>query len=135
MGAAEAFEARQQPLARKGGGGADGERCRARAPAHLLDRRRQAIEAVAEALEAGLTRFGEQDLAIEAAEQRHPQPFLERFHLMADRRRRHMQLGRRLAHAQVAGGGLEGAQRIEGRQPAAHSRHFRVRYSKSSTEK
>jgi hypothetical protein len=100
VGASEALEARQQPLARKGGRGADGKPNLGRRSAQLLDGCRQAVEAVAQALEAGLAGIGEQDLAVEAAEQRDAQPFLQRLHLMADRRRRHVQLGGRLADAQ-----------------------------------
>src|SRR5262249_3398200 len=128
------LEARQQPLALKRGRSADGEWNLACAAAHLLNRRRQAIKAVAQTFEAGLTGIGEQDLAVEPAKQRDAQPLLEPLDLMADGCRRHVQLGGGLADAQMARSCLESTQRVQGRQSSAHSA-FRIRYSKPSTEK
>src|SRR5690606_41996252 len=57
---------------------------------------------------------------VEPAEQRQAEMRLERFHLMADRRRRHMQLGRGLAEAEMPRRGLESAQRVERGQASRH---------------
>ena len=58
---------------------------------------------------------------VAAAEQRPAEIRLERLDLMADRRRGHVELFGRLGEAQVARGGLEGAQRVERRKTSGHA--------------
>jgi hypothetical protein len=71
----------------------------------------------------GLPVGGQRQPAGEAEEQAHAQVGLEDAHLMADRRLGHVQLVRRAGEAEQAGGGLEGAQGIEGRQRGVHPGH------------
>ena len=59
-----------------------------------------------------------------ADEQADAELFLQPLDLMADRGLRDVQLGRRLREAQMPGGGLEGAQSIQRRQPGGHLLQF-----------
>ena len=74
---------------------------------------RQPVKSLRQPRQAGLTGVGQQQCAIQPSEELYTQIILERLHLMADRGRGHVELLRRLGKAQMAAGGLKGAQRIE----------------------
>jgi hypothetical protein len=125
------MSAETQPLGGEGGGDRDGQ-----APA--IDRGGehrgglgQPVEGFAQRRQRDLGGVGEQQALGGAFEQRSPDIVLEILDLLADRARRHRQLVGGAAEVQMAGRGLEGAQRIERRQPAAfHS--FPKRLGRSS---
>ena len=87
-------------------------------PAHA---RPQPIERVAHRRQQHLALVGQDQRPVHAAEQRRAQVLLERADLMADRRLGDEQLVGRLGEAEVAGRGLERAQRIERRQSGRHA--------------
>jgi hypothetical protein len=122
---AKAFEARHQPFGCDRWRSGHGEQADAVALTSARHRFGDALESVAQPRQAGLTRIGQAHRAIETAEELHAEIGLERFDLMADRRRRHAQLLGRGVEAEMARGGLEGTQRVERRQ-AGHG--FRLDY-------
>ena len=87
--------------------------------ADRLHRGRERVEAFAQLRQAGARRVGELHAARRAAEELHAEVLLEAFHLVAHRRLRDVQLGRRFLERQVARGGFEYPQRIQ-RQAIDH---------------
>ena len=88
--------------------------------AKRLEPHRQAVEGLPDEGLAGLTRLA-QDQALGApVEQLQPEAVLQGLDLMADRALGDVQFRRRVGEAEVAGGGLEGAQGVQGRQGASH---------------
>jgi len=67
--------------------------------------------------QAELALVGQRKHAIGPVEQRDAEEFLQHFHLVADRRRRDVELMTRPDEAQMARRGLEAAERVERRQP------------------
>jgi len=88
--------------------------------ADRLYRRCERVEALAQARQRRARRLGELHAAPGAAEQFHAQVFLERLDLVADGGLRDGKLVRRLLERQVARGGLEYPQRVQGRQAINH---------------
>ncbi len=88
---------------------------------HLQRGTGQAVEALGDAGQIGPPRFGDADTARLAPEQVQPQQLLQRLDLLAHRPRGHAEFGPRLDERPVAGGGLEGAERVERRQSAQGS--------------
>ena len=84
------------------------------------DRAAQAFEAGADARVDQPGGVGQLDGARAAMKQLEPQQVLETADLVAERSRRHVQLLGRFGETDVAGGGLEGPERVQGRQGAAH---------------
>ena len=86
--------------------------------------RRDGLADLAEAgLEPGQQQFAlrrQIDGADAALEQVDAQEFLQAADLMAERAWRHAQLLGRLGHAQMPGGGFEGAEAVQGRKRAMH---------------
>ena len=116
MPRAEAAEPRHQP-----GGGerrrrTDRQHAGIRQCPQPTRRLADLAECVADRREIVLACLGQHQRAVAAAEQLCAQPLLQSAHQLAHRARRHRQFGRRLLHAEMAGGGLEGAQGVEGRQ-------------------
>ena len=81
---------------------------------------RQAFEGVRHVRQQGLALRGEDQAAVQALEQRHAERLFQVLHLLADGTGRDGELRRGGLEAQVAAGGLEGAQSVEGRQAMAH---------------
>jgi hypothetical protein len=105
----EVGEARHQPARRKHRRRGDHQLGLVTFFADHLHRARQRVEALAQLRQAGARRVGELHAAAGAAEQFHTEVFLQRFHLVAHRRLRDVQLDRRILERQVARGGLEHA--------------------------
>ena len=59
---------------------------------HEIDRARQGVESLAQAADGRLRLRGKRQAAVDALEQLHPEVILQQLHLLADRRRRHMQV-------------------------------------------
>ncbi len=83
---------------------------------HPARRLADLAEGVADRHEIGLSGFGQCERAVGATEQCRAKPLLQAAHQLADRARRNGQFGGGLLHAEVAGGCLEGAQGVQGRQ-------------------
>ncbi len=118
---AETVEPGHQPFGAEGGRHADRERPALVARAQRVHGRGEALEALAKTRQTGLSRIGESQRAVGALEQRQPQVGLQALDLMADRRGRHVQLLGGARDAQVAGGGLEGAERVQRWQISLHN--------------
>jgi hypothetical protein len=73
-------------------------------------------------------RFGELDAAIAAPEQRHAEVGFQRLDLPADGAVSEMQFAGGVGKTQALGRDLEGRQRLERRQAAAHRWLFRVNF-------
>jgi hypothetical protein len=118
MGALEGAQPGRQPLGRERGGRGYGQ------PAPVHRRREQAgrlgqpVERLAQGGQGGLGRVGQQEALGRALEERRADIVLQVLDLLGDRARRHRQLVGGAAEVQVAGGRLEGAQRVQRGQPA-----------------
>ena len=110
----EAMQARRQPAQREGRDQADIQRAGIGLAADALQRIGHAVEGVAQIGQQRLAFAGDLEPARAAHEQRHAEPLLERLHLVADRRLGDVQLLGGVRETCVTGGGLEGAQRIQG---------------------
>ncbi len=75
---------------------------------------------------------GERQSARQAAEERHTQPILQRLHLMADRALADAQLLPCSREAQMAGGGVEGAECIQGELGPVHGGKLWIQFMASS---
>ena len=107
----EIAKPRHQPAGGEGDRQAERQYAAVTARLDLLHRLRQSIEAVADARPQGLAGIGQEKAAGEAAEQRLAQLILQELHLMADRGLGDAELGGGAREAQMAGRGLEGAER------------------------
>ncbi len=121
MGGAKPPETGQQPFRGKGRQHRRAQHARGIVLMQAPRRLDQAIEGGADVGKIGLGGVGQQQTAADAAEQLEPQPLLEAADLMADRRLGDVELGRRRGEAEMPGGGLEGAQRVEGRKLTTHN--------------
>ena len=121
----EAMQARRQPAQSEGRDQADIERAGVGLAADALQRVGHAVEGIAQVGQQRLAFAGDLEPARTAHEQRHAQPLLERLHLVADRRLGDVQLLGGVGEGGVAGGGFEGAERVQRQLRAAHLRHRR----------
>ena len=87
-----------------------------------VGREPQIVEGGADAGEVFLRLRRQRQRAVLADEQANAEFFLQPLDLMADRGLRDVQLGRGLRETQMPGGGLEGAQPVQRRQPGGHLR-------------
>lgn len=101
------------------------QRAAAIARAQALGGRRDAVEGLARGAKTDLPLLGQQERPVEAAEELAPEMLLERLHLMADRGLGDVQLLGGPGEAEMARRGLEGAERVEGRETAGHRRIYR----------
>ena len=113
---AKAAETRHQPGFRECRRRADREHAGAGRGLQATRRLADLAEGVADRHEIALTGFGQHEGAVAAPEQLRPEPFLEAAHELAYGAGRDRQFGGGLFHAEVAGGGLEGAQGVQRRQ-------------------
>jgi len=114
---------RQQPFGGQRRQCGDGQHMVVVFAQHPVGREPQIIERGADPGQVvpGFRRQGER--AVLPDEQAYPKFLFETLDLMADRGLRDVELGCRLREAQMPGGGLEGAQSIERRQPGGHFPH------------
>jgi hypothetical protein len=120
MPAVEVGEARDQPMRREGGQHADGERA-LRPAAQLRDTTGDAVQRVAHRRGEFAPRLGQLHAAAAPMEQRDAELALQSLHLMADRTVGDVQFLAGAAEIAVASGGLEGAERLQGRQSRDHA--------------
>ena len=102
------FEARYEPADREGRQGIDAEDADPPLLARASAGKRDAIERRADLGKIGCSRFGQLDPAVEAAEERRPEPRLERLDLPADRAVGHVKLLAGPRESEAPRGGLEG---------------------------
>jgi hypothetical protein len=95
---------------------------RAQAP----DRSANAGEGFGEPGQQHARRGGQLDRSVEAMKQTDAEIGFEGMDLMADRRRRHVELFGRLAEAHMPGGRLESAQRTQGWKMACRHENFSI---------
>ena len=81
---------------------------------HALDAGRESLDPFLQRRQAGFGRRGQRQPARAPVKELRAELILEAADLLADGRRRHVQLGRGPREAQVAGSGLEGDQGVEG---------------------
>ena len=120
LGLAKTLDPGHQPLGGEGGGGRDRDQAAGLQVPDPGDPGGQVVEAVAQVRQGRLAGLGQPDRPLAALEQGHAQIVLQALDLMADGGGGHVQLLRRLGEAEMAGGGLEGAQGVERRQSARH---------------
>ena len=120
MRGAEAVEPRQQPAEREAADGADAQHLAPLAAVEAVEHARHPVEGLAEHRQQGLAFVGQRQPARQAAEQGQAEPFLQRLHLMAQRRRRDAKLDRGPGEAQMARRRLEGAKAVEREIGADH---------------
>ena len=125
VGRGEPRQARAEPAAGEGGHDGDHQRAGRRAAAHLLDRAGEAGEGLAQLGQGAPAGLGQRQPARQAAEQGDAEVGLEEADLLADRGRGHGELVGGPGEAAEAGGGLEGAERVQGRQAARHGREHK----------
>ena len=92
--------------------------------AYLLHRLRQLVKALPQYRQGGLSSLGEPKRPGQAPEKGHLKQFFQSLDLMADRCRRHIQLGRRLCKTEMPAGRLEGPESVQGRVRSIHSLHL-----------
>jgi hypothetical protein len=109
----ESVQPRHQPAGGEQGRRADRQRSQAGEAAAALDSGRERLECLLHLGHHCLAGVGELQRPGQPAKQLDPQLVLQRLHHVADGRRGDVQLRRRLLEAQVAGGGLEGAKRVQ----------------------
>ncbi len=112
----ETMQPRHQPLRRQRGGDSDLEGDSVLFGSQALDRLAQAIEALLQLGQTEPCPVRQFQNAIAAVEQLYPQVFFQTLDLMADGRRRDVELLRGFLKAQMPGGGLKGPQSVKRRQ-------------------
>ena len=122
MDLAEALETGDQPGGGEGGHDADRQAPPAPEAADLAQPLGDAAEALAEIPQTRPAGLRQLPFAIDPAQELGVQIGLQQLHLLADRRGGHMQLGRGPLEALMPGGGLEGAQGVEGGKAFRHGR-------------
>ncbi len=122
----EGGQARDEPDHREGRGAADRQHVVQLRPGAADQRRRLAElrEGVAHEREIDAADGGELEAAMAALEEAAAQALLEMADLMADRRRRQVELGGRPGEAQMPRRRLEGAQRMQRREGGHASRAY-----------
>jgi hypothetical protein len=133
MGRAEAVEPGYQPLGREGRCYRDGELVAALVGPQALARLGQAVEALTQRRNGQLAGIGQQQGSGHTTEQGQADEVFQSLHLMADRRRRDVELPGGLGEAQVPCRGLESAQGIQRGDASAHG-DLHIRISKPSQE-
>ena len=122
IGLREAAEPVHQPLGREVGRRADREDAGGLPLQQPLGAERDAVEGVANDVEVVAAGLGDDQPLALAIEELEAELGLERLHLVADRALGDAELLRGAGEALVAGGGLEGPERVQRRQPARHRR-------------
>ena len=120
-GRLEGAEPAHQPVGGERRADADGQEMLRLILAQPARRLGDLVEAGAEQGQRRLRRLGQDEIAAHATQQGNPEIRLQGPHLVADGRRRDVELARSLAEAQVARGRLEGAQRVQRREALAHA--------------
>jgi hypothetical protein len=117
LGLLELAQARHQPLGGERGGGGQGQAAAVDGGGQQAGGLGQAVEGLAQGGQGGLGGVGQQQALGRALEQGRADIVLQVLDLLADGAGRHRQLVGGAAEVQVARGGLERAQRVQGRKP------------------
>lgn len=119
---AETWQARHQPVGGKGEVRGNLQHLVLVLRGHRGEAGIDRLQAKLDVLLQQLAGFGKRNATMDAVEQPHAQFLLQPFDLLTDRRLRSTQFRRRRGETQLAGGGLEHPQQVEG-QVQAHLSH------------
>ena len=111
--ASKSAQARQQPFEREAADRAERHHLAPAVRLEAIEQQRDPVERAAQFRQQRLALVGQRQPARQAVEERGAEPLLQPLHLMAERRRRHVELDRRLLEARMARRRLEGAQGVE----------------------